>query len=343
MLSEMVRDLSAETVLLDVATTFTRNAATWGTLHDYGNIILAENSLVLLEYTATMAHAGTTGKCCAHKVKIGASYVSGFQYDAYPSTDDVAVLLWLNAGTYDVLVEGVGDYQNSGNYHEMDISNFKISLVKFHDTNDASCSSLAAYAGIITKKITVRNTPLGPLSKGFMHIQIMTENGAAAAVLPTVSVDGGGALGWDWSKTTQVAGSYNDSYGSVCGRMEVALSAGANHTVAISGGTGTHYISVVFSPWILPTAAAEVISLNFPQGSTIYLTTEPLLTNPTKYVKLGKPRAISFGDATDYYYNTSGTGILTATYTFEAVALLGNILYVYGWGGCISIIALDAR
>ncbi len=103
------------------------------------------------------------------------------------------------------------------------------------------------------------------------------------------------------------------------------------------------FVVMVFCPWIIPSTSYQPIKLDFPQGSTIYVTLEPLDLNPTKTVKIGKARFISFGDATDYYYTTSGTDILTASYTFETVEVSNCIMLVSGYGGCISIIGVDVR
>ncbi|MEM3581526.1 MAG: hypothetical protein QXQ64_09785, partial [Candidatus Bathyarchaeia archaeon] len=98
-----------------------------------------------------------------------------------------------------------------------------------------------------------------------------------------------------------------------------------------------------FCPWILGTSEHQPIQLDFPQGSTLYLVLEPLWGNPTKTVKLGKKRAFSFGDATDYYSTASGTDILAWNYTFETVEVGQAVLLIGGYGGCISIIGVDVR
>jgi hypothetical protein len=102
-------------------------------------------------------------------------------------------------------------------------------------------------------------------------------------------------------------------------------------------------IIIIVSPWILGYSEGEVFNLNFPQGSTLYVVTEPLWNDVTKTVKIGKKRARTFGDSTDYYYTASGTGILNGSYTFESVPVSNCVLVVSGFGGCISIIAVDVR
>ena len=84
------------------------------------------------------------------------------------------------------------------------------------------------------------------------------------------------------------------------------------------------------------------MTLNFSQGSTFYSTLEPMFADPTKFIGVGQPRAISFGSATDYYNSTSATGIISYSYVFDVVDISWNF-DCYGMGGCISVIGVDAR
>ena len=111
---------------------------------------------------------------------------------------------------------------------------------------------------------------------------------------------------------------------------------GSNRTVKAS-------IIIIVSPWIMGYTEGEILGLSFPQGSTLYLVLEPLWLNAAKTVKLGKRRARTFGDATDYYSIASGADILVWSYTFESIEVSNCILVVDGWGGCISVIAVDVR
>jgi len=120
---------------------------------------------------------------------------------------------------------------------------------------------------------------------------------------------------------------------------------GANHTFQIvkdNANTIVH-ISVIGCPWLLLNDNRQPISLDFAQGSTLYIVLEPLNENPTKYLKIGKKRAVSFGDSTDYYSTASGTGILSHSYTFETVEVGEALMLVKGFGGCISILGVDER
>lgn len=103
------------------------------------------------------------------------------------------------------------------------------------------------------------------------------------------------------------------------------------------------YITLVACPWIIPGDDFIPVTLNFPPGSTLYVTTEPLHLNPTKKIKIGKTRFISFGDSTDFYKTVEGTGILNLDYTFDKVSVKDVDLIFDGYGGCISMIGVDVR
>ena len=103
-------------------------------------------------------------------------------------------------------------------------------------------------------------------------------------------------------------------------------------------------IHIVVCPWFFVTDEDhEPLKLDFPQGSTLYVTLEPLLENPTKTVKIGRKRFKDFGDSCNYYYTASGTDILNAYYTFEMVEPEKVQLFVKGKNSCISIIGVDVR
>jgi hypothetical protein len=339
LLSEQVRRIENETTLINDANLYARNACGWADLHNYGNIVLSSDSIVILLYTAGIGCNGG-GQTCAHRIKIGSLCVSGFQFSSDSNySENVVVVFFLPAGTYAVTAEGAGDIMDGNNWRQIQISNFKLGVVDFPDV---SGFGLAAYSGTVTKNLAVRKLAAATTKNGVMNIQVMTHNGTAGAGLPTVSVDGV-AKSWTWSRSTQDAGGFCNCYGGVSGRIEALLTLGTDHTVSLSGGAGTHYISIVFSPWILPTSDSEPLTLDFPQGSTLYITTEPLFTNPTKSIKIGKVRAVSFGDSTDYYSTASGVGILSFSYTFETVEVGKCALMVSGFGGCISIVGVDVR
>jgi len=156
---------------------------------------------------------------------------------------------------------------------------------------------------------------------------------------------------------TEKADDYGEYYGEDCqdsgayGRCVVPLDPNTQYELKItaynycgSQGTGRAVAEGLICPWFLADVDYEPVSLDFPQGSTLYVTVEPLHDNTaTKYVRVGKQRFKSFGDSTDYYSSLSGTGILNFSYTFETVEIVNSILNVKGLGGCVSIIGVDVR
>jgi len=134
------------------------------------------------------------------------------------------------------------------------------------------------------------------------------------------------------------------------GRYVIALDPSTQYNLKLKAynGCGSSrdcraYVDIILCPWILSDVDYEPVSLDFPQGSTLYVVLEPLGQNPTKYVRVGKQRFMSFGDTTDYYASLSGAGILSFDYTFETVEVVNSVLNVKGWGGCVGAIGVDVR
>jgi hypothetical protein len=150
----------------------------------------------------------------------------------------------------------------------------------------------------------------------------------------------------DWGTTTD-----NGSYGvGAYARYSVAFDPATQYNLIIkvsntiaSSRTVRAYVKVIICPWIIANSEYNPVDMDFPQGSTMYVVLEPLNLNPTKNLKLGRVRGVSFGDSTDYYSTISGTGIQSWSYTFETVEVSNCLLNISGEGGCISILAVDIR
>jgi len=124
-----------------------------------------------------------------------------------------------------------------------------------------------------------------------------------------------------------------------------SLPVGSSHSFTISkryAGTTVH-VSIYACPWLLSDVNSEPVAASFPQGSTLYIMLEPLNLNPTKTAMVGKKRAVSFGDGTDYYSTSSGAGLLNFNYTFDAISVSDVSLYLAGLGGCVGYIGVDVR
>ncbi len=135
------------------------------------------------------------------------------------------------------------------------------------------------------------------------------------------------------------------------GKKFLRLDSGKTFNVKVKVNNLTGYsrdvrasIHIIICPWFFVTDEDhEPLTLDFPQGSTLYVTLEPLLENPTKTVKIGRKRFKDFGDNCNYYYTASGTDILNAYYTFEMVEPEKVQLFIKGKNTCISIIGVDVR
>jgi hypothetical protein len=84
-----------------------------------------------------------------------------------------------------------------------------------------------------------------------------------------------------------------------------------------------------------------ISNFTFSQNSTLYLVLEPYSGNGTKFVGVGKVRLVSYGAAVDYYGSTSGTGIITFSFTFQIVDVPTATAATDGVGGVISYIGVD--
>jgi hypothetical protein len=328
LLSEQVRQLSDEENLVDDSTTYTKGAGGWGTIHSYGNIVLSEASLIVINFNVPNTYQ-------AMRLKIGSYYVYGSNspYGAH------SLLAFVGSGTHEVIVEG---RDGSGNQQ---VNNFKLGKAKF---SDAQGSALAVYSSQISKTVASRATPAGPLKDAMFIIECWAYTPTAQTNFENVgdSLTNGVSLVIDsaqvnWSARNQDTTSSENAYAN-CYKI---LSVGSAHTIDISkdnANTVVH-VSVYACPWILSADKLTPFDLEFSQGSTLYLKLEPLNLNPTKYVYLGKKRAVSFGDSTDYYSTSTGTGLLDWNYVFETVEVAAQILTVYGLGGCVSVVGADVR
>ena len=331
----MVRNLSSEVNLLNVANEYGRTSTGYGSMHNYGNVVLPAAGLLLVSIDSTMYGGGTLGYL---RFKIGGVYAYAVKVPVVSYTT-YSFFVYLAAGTYEIDVEGAAVSAT------IDIKNFKAGYVSFSDLQG---SALAAYSGAIAKTTAIRATPVGNIKNTVYCINVY----AITSTVPTNLENPGDALTngvqvlldgvqQTWGERNQ--GTTNGM--AAGGKCYVAASAGVSHsiTITLDNAATEVNINVAVCPWILPHALSEIFALEVSQGSTLYLTQEPLDADPLKQVYVGKGRAISFGVATDYYSSVSAQGISAFSYTFESVAILQCPLWVYGLGGCISIIGMDAR
>jgi hypothetical protein len=338
--TEQVRLQASEQQLLNDANSYTIPNTPLGTIHDYGNIVLAADSLVIFRVTFHSPGGGSNWSWI--RIKVGSLYLYGAKANDSDGTISVGAACYLAAGTYDVKVEGVSNGTIGGQ-----VTSLKAGIVKFLDQ---AASALQTYSSGIPLTVPNRTTCVGPLSQCTFAVQVQAQTAAGVTNFENVgdnltngvsiTVDG---TQYNWSER------YQDTDSEGCGSAKLfigGLSVGLSHTIAISkkNAATTVYITIVACPWILPDPAtiSTPMTLDFSQGSTFYSTLEPLFADITKFIGVGQPRAISFGSATDYYNSTSATGIVSYSYVFDVVDIGWNF-GCYGLGGCISIIGVDAR
>jgi hypothetical protein len=333
LLPEMLRILSDESNLINVATSYNVVSAAYATIHDYGDVTLSKAGLLLIKFTA-----GPSSGTGYFRIRVGATL---YAYACkLATTTTCSFIVYLDAGTYGILAEAAGAGGITNYIHD-----FQAGFANF---SDLTGEVLAAYVGAIAKTTTVRVTPVGDIKNTVYCVTVHAVTAGAQTNLENpgdaltngvqILIDG---VQQSWSERYQ--GDVNGM--AAGGKLYVAASAGVSHSITVTEDNAAtdETVSVAVCPWILPPVAFEPVEFSFSGGSTVYVVTEPLNVDVSKSVKIGKGRAVSFGDATDYYYASSGTGILISSYTFEAVKVGGNIMAVSGFGGCISVVAVDLR
>ncbi|MCD6528774.1 hypothetical protein J7L06_00580 [Candidatus Bathyarchaeota archaeon] len=309
--------------------------ASWVTVHDYGEINLSEDSIVAFRYTFDATPDGLG----SHRLLFGSTPVAGGPFDS--SSKTFKGLVPLPAGTYTVKIEGVC-FRGT-----IKVSGLQVGVVCFRDLER---SNIAGYASPITISLAQRKLCVGEMNRATLFILVYAYTPDQETHLDNpsesntnsvkVSVDG---VGLSWVE--RVNDDIDKFYGASFGIATTTLTVDESHTITVTkSNTDTVvYISLILCPWIIPYDAYQPLSLGFPQGSTLYLTLEPLIDDPAKNVKLGKKRAVSLGDSTDYYSTATGTGILSWNYTFETVEVENCVLLVEGYGACISVVGIDVR
>lgn len=338
-LAEQVRQLQNESSLIDDDTTYNMGGGGWGTLKDYGNIVLTALTLIVWR-----AEFPTQGR---YRIKIGSYYVWGRYVNSSAECGYRMGLAYVAAGTHGVVVESKGG----------DVRYFKLGKAKF---SDEVGENLATYASQISKTVASRTTCVGPLKNSAFIVVCWAKTTGAQTNFenPGDSLTNGVSLAVDgtqitWTERNQDTGS--DETASAT--YYCVLSVGSAHTFEITKDNAATQvdISVYACPWLLTGTSHEPVTLDCSQGSTLYVMLEPLTGDITKLVAVGKKRAVSFGDATDYYSKSTGTGLLSFSYTFESVAPENTPLFVngflasdpdlspYGGCGCIGFIGVDLR
>lgn len=371
LLCEQVRIVADEEILVNDASNYD---APSGSLHDWTtratkNVILGSQKIVYVKFAASQvgSNANCAGRCTLDGIPIVASGTV-----TYGSATTREAFLLLAAGSYTFAFQSANWKAPNGN-ESVRISGIYIAALNFsdksglsYDSGNVSCP-LGSTTTVLSQQFTVgssRKLPLGSIKKYTALITVHMLNTNERSNIPKNAGESDttsrvnwkiylGTTQYSWTnrKEDYNASTDNQSYGiGAYGSLSVALDADTQYTLRIdvynaiaTPRTCRCYVRILICPWIIPASEHQPVDLDFPQGSTIYVVTEPLNSDPTKTSKIGKQRFMSFGDSTDYYSTASGTGILSHNYTFESVQVSNCILLIGGNGGCISILAVDIR
>lgn len=344
------------------------------------SITLSAPTLICLRFATEVVLGGATTIAGGGRVLLGGiPLVSSGGIVASATTPPPVtrtVYLFLPAGTHTFTFQSslwyiVTAYAG----HKVNIRSILIVAFNFPDKNGLSYDSglisvpATSTAILINRDFTApatRKLAVGSIKKYVAHITVYAERDAqrvskmknpgeadeASFFNWKILVDGVQRIWYDRRDDYETYGTTtNPTFGEgAYGRTTVLLDPSATHNLKINcyngfttAFSGRATVRIVICPWIIPDFEYEPITLDFPQGSTFYIITEPLDANPTKSIKIGKKRPISFGDATDYYSTASGVGILSHSYTFEIIEVANSVLVVSGFGACVSVLAADMR
>lgn len=338
--SEQVRKLSTEENLLNDSTNYDVPTS-YGVVKDYGSVSAPEAGLLCISFLldnpgASPYDAGLVvlvDDCIVHTRKYGSI--------ALGTSERVKCYVPVDAGSHTVKV-----YGDSTNI-TVEIKDFQCGFVVF---SDFEYTPVAEYTAALTVNCPSRNTPLGTLA----YATLLVRAGAVTAAAVTEFENNGE------SKTNGVKLKVNGSYVDWTSRVDgysTVTSASAIYAAVVPVDTDYAitiekdnaatdvYVAVTICPWLLTGSNTEVavfpVTADFPPNSTLYVTLEPLIEDVTSFIAIGKPRAISFGDSTDYYEIAEATGINSLGYTFELVSPDNVGCYVGGYGACIAYIGVD--
>jgi hypothetical protein len=337
--TEQVRKVKSELNLVNDPTVYSITSSSWATLHNYGNITLAEDGLLAVHLQLDTNNSN--GAFC--RVKIGGSlYAWGVKhlYSAGVYTK-YGFLVWLAAGTYAILVEGCLSANT------LNLKNLQCGFAKLTDSVGLAN---VTYSNSVALTVAARKTAIGDLKEAVFAINLFGSTPSGQTNFENIgeTLTNGVSVTVDAQQVNASERNQDvDSKGNASAKYYVPLTVGVQHTVAVSKRNANTVvnISIIACPWILTVKEQKhrPVTFNFPQGSTLYLTLEPLFVDAGTNVVTGLVRAVSFGDICDYYHVASGTGILADSYTFQTVNFTEVETYVYGLGGCVSIVGVDIR
>ncbi|RJX15267.1 hypothetical protein CW703_06915 [Candidatus Bathyarchaeota archaeon] len=341
--SEQVRLLEDEEVLVDDTNTYTETVTK--------NISLDKQKLVYLKIKAYDRYG----------VKVSLDDIPIFStgYISDNATVEKDIIMIVDAGSHTFKFEP--DYSQIQLIH-IATFNFPDKSKVTHDTGgyiSAPKSQMTTVLNIDFTTPNARRLVAGTIKKYtvIVNVYVETQYEPDAYLKNPDESDSSGFMNWrlyldDEEVGWDVRNQNNERWPvGLFGKKFLRLDSGKTFNVKVKVNNLSGYnrnvkasIHIVVCPWFFVTDEDhEPLKLDFPQGSTLYVTLEPLLENPTKTVKIGRKRFKDFGDSANYYYMVSGTDILNAYYTFEMVEPEKAQLFIKGKNSCISIIGVDIR
>ena len=379
LLREYVRELDKEQFIVNDTASYRTNAATSGWVTKWSKSFTVTDSDQALLWSfqwhlyTSSANASKNGVRVRVDNTILWEFLATFPNDyADRGTQTEMGIVRLPPGSYTFYI----DVRVDTAIYYIDIMNVRLGLFKLHDCSYQTTSISAVSCGAnttttvlstsITKKAK-RKIPLGFTKKTYTFECATVESDGNVVVFknPTESNDSnalnvrlyvnGVEVGWT-RKVRDALGSLSAGPEYISGRrngdiIELADSEGSiSIEVKVYNGyssakTVNVYLQAYSSVWLIPSSLTDMVELDVPFQSTIYIVSEPLWADPTKQFVLGYAKAWSTVFNLDNYYSASGTGILTVSYTFDLYPSRGvpGFLKWSGEGGTITFIVADVR
>jgi hypothetical protein len=348
--TEQERKIIEEIQLIDDPTQYNL-PTTYGAAHSYGNIAIPKAGIIAVNLSLWEDYGVETYQLKASIGGIPVWSTGAAITKAGPSGGGVVAnfhfLVYLNAGSYAVLVEG-----KSSALNKFRICNFKLGFGTF---NDLIGTNLAAYGTTLTHNTPQRTTPIGTLTRTTLYIRVCATSAAAASNMENVgeTLTNGVSITVDDAQVSWLERYQNNVADgqSASGLAVLSLTTGANHTVALTlrNAATAANITIICCPWILGTTPDypktqykfPIDTLNFSPKSTLYVVLEAYSAVPSKFIAVGKSRLVSHGLTHDYYASETSADTLVFSYTFEIVDVSTICIVTDGLGGCISYIGVD--
>jgi len=372
LLSEQIRMIRDEESLVYDTALYAMTANTWTTLATK-NISLSAARIVYVAFRGSPGSGAGSADVFQLRVLLDGVRIVSSGAIVGSTAVDREVYLCLEAGSYSFAFQGA---QTAGTVLGR-LTNIRVAALNFpdkqrnyYDSGTVSCPSGQTTIVLSDQQFTppaTRKLAVGQVKK---YVCIITVYAGAAYRKSRLKNPGeandSGFFNWKiyldgvqqtWTERQEDWGGTDNNYANgstgAYGRLVALAYPSTARILRIDvynafGSTQncSARVDIIICPWFLADVDYEPVSLDFSQGSTLYVILEPLgiqYNNPTKYARVGKQRFVSFGDATDYYKTVSGTGILSFDYTFETVEVVNSLLHVKGLGGCVSTIGVDVR